>query len=146
AGYCMAPWCESYGTNKSMRKVKRSKYFKGRNKYIKAFVCANCFMKYGYRKIDAKWESTDNKIQLIQEFIQYYPNETIIKKNREHFKFSLETFYDLLGYSCNHKLLPDELSYNNSYVYSHKHILADFEQLVQNGGKLFKQAQKKYKW
>lgn len=143
AGICMARWCKSYGTNESMKKVRRSKYFKGRNKYIKAFVCSNCFMKYGYRKNDAQWEAADNKIQLIEEFIQYYPKQKMIKKNREYFKFSLEAFYDLLGYSFNHQLLPKELANKSS---SEGNMLADFEQLVKQGGQLLRQAQQKHKW
>lgn len=146
AGYCMSPWCKSYGANSSMEKVKRSKYFRGRNEYLKTFVCTSCYMKYGYRKNDAQWVAADNKIDRIKEFIQYYPKETMIKKNREHFKISLEAFYDLLGYSCIYKLLPRELIDTNSFVYSKKHILAEFEQLVQSGGQLFKQAQKNYRW
>lgn len=146
AGNCLAPWCKSYGTNNSLKKVKRSKYFKGKSKFIKAFVCTSCYMKYGYRKSDAHWEAADNKISLIEDFTQYYPKETMIKKNREHFNISLEAFYDLLGYSCNHQLLPKGLAEKNSFEYSGENMVADFEQLVQEGGQLFKQAKQKYKW
>jgi hypothetical protein len=146
AGNCLAPWCKSYKRDDSMKKVKRSKYFIGRNQYLKAFVCTSCYMKYGYRKKDAHWEAADNKIALIKDFVQYYPKETMIKKNREYFKISLELFYDLLGYSYNHQLLPKELTDKNSLVYSGNNLVADFEQLVQEGGKIFRKAQQKHKW
>ncbi|MBD0383870.1 TniQ family protein [Paenibacillus sedimenti] len=145
AGNCLAPWCKSYRTNESMKKVKRSKYFKGRNRYSKAFVCTKCYMKYGYRRNDGHWEAADDKVHLIERFINFYPNETLIKKNREHFKLSLEAFYDLLGYACNYKLLPKKLNVKKP-IDSNGDILAVFERLVQDGGNLFRQAQKKNNW
>lgn len=146
AGNCLAPWCKSYGMNNSMEKVKHSRYFKRRNEYLKAFVCTNCYMKYGYSKSDANWYAADNKIRLIEEFIRFYPSETSIKKNSEYLKISREAFYDLLGYSCTYKLLPKEINDNNSFAYSPDLIVADFEQLVQGKGQLLRKAQQKHNW
>lgn len=144
-GKCHSPWCESFNTNVSMGKVKISRYFQGKEKYIKTYVCTKCYMKYGYRKSDGEWEVADNKIELIKGFVNYYINDQRMDRTIKHLKISRETFYDLLGYTFNYNLIPNAVSYKVPSVFP-KEIKKSFEQLVSDGGQLYKQARKKYKW
>jgi hypothetical protein len=144
-GKCHSPWCESFNTNVSMGKVKVSRYFQGKEKYIKTYVCTKCYMKYGYRKSDGEWEVADNKIELIKGFVNYYINDQRMDRTIKHLEISRESFYDLLGYTLNYNLIPNAVSFKVPYVFS-KEIQKNFRQLINEGGQLYKQARKKFKW
>ena len=57
-GDCKAPWCPSYTSNKSIRRVEKP-YRKG---YDVRSVCTNCYIEYGYSKKSGEWEDIDHTI------------------------------------------------------------------------------------
>lgn len=111
-GPCLAPWCESYQSNQTIKELYNTsvgkKMMKNNVLYKKLFGCTKCFMRYGRDK-NGEWTEIDGKINLMWNKIKPYTEQgltrsVILKKVGIH-----DVFLDVyIGYMIQHKLIDED--------------------------------------
>lgn len=143
-GSCLAPWCKSYGSSRSMKNITEYQY---RYDYNKASICFDCFMKYGFNRKTKQWEPIDNQIRLIWDIIR----PSLIKGKRlfsigKEYKLSSAQRYYAYAYCINNELLPPDINKIYGLRSIPENIVTIFERLHAEKGSMIRNAKEIYGW
>lgn len=146
-GVCLAPWCNSYKSNKSL--ILMSSYkFNRSNKYNNLWcVCEECFNKYGYNEKTKEWENVDGFIDVLWNKI--LPSLKLGSSLKDIlYKHKIDWYYlsNFIGYSVNHKLLNKELLEKYGVEKIPSNITNYFSYLYDLRGSMRMNARKCFKW
>ncbi|MCM3719428.1 hypothetical protein [Fictibacillus phosphorivorans] len=102
SGDCLAPWCEGFGKNGTLKKAEMGRV----SNYKRVSICEKCNLMYGYNKKNNTWENID---KIIQDYKVSSQNLYGIKKLDDFYKCNnlLSDFRMnfLIGYLLNHSLI-----------------------------------------
>ncbi len=143
-GICLAPWCKSYKTSSKMRVLKKGISI---NKHYMVCICSECMMKYGYNRKNRKWETIDNRIELIMNIIVPNTNMgTSLRKITENCNIRYSLLIDLITYCLNYNLIKDEKYFKNIPHKMPKDLVSIFRRLKNLNGKMQANAHKVLGW
>jgi hypothetical protein len=143
-GVCLAPWCNSYKSNKSLvyincYKFNRSNYF--------ACVCKECFNKYGINEKTGKWDNMGGFIDLLwNKVLPSLKSGASLNSIKTKYKTSWERIINAIEYAVNHGLLDGELHEEYSVNNIPNNIISYFSYLYDTSGSMSKNARKCFKW
>jgi hypothetical protein len=144
-GECLAPWCESYGTNETMKKTEI--FYLNFTNYKLASVCTECFIKYGYNRKNGKWEEIGTRIESLQAIGELLQRGYTCPGVREVYKYGIDSIYEAAGYLLYHRLLPEAIQQNLLSKVDCHDLKQHFVELVHSTGsynkKTIKQAAKR---
>lgn len=132
-GPCLTPWCLSYGTNKSMVKVKYMR-IPFEKQYSYKSICTHCLMKFGYNSITGIWEEIGDDISFILNQIKpktvYATSLTQIinglPKRRTDKLLGYMAYFNLLTPKFQSRLSPKTIMPDNQIFELFKELLKKF--------------------
>ncbi|QIC07174.1 TniQ family protein [Brevibacillus sp. 7WMA2] len=143
--HCLTPWCSSYKTNVTMRKIEHISHLQEKKiRYYNAHVCTNCFMKYGINAETEEWQQVGNrivKIELVRDLLNFGINRKQIHRDT---KIPEKELTEIFGYLVQHKLLRSDLCEQYTPTNQPEDLVSVFKQLINESGTLFKNAKKMF--
>lgn len=143
-GVCLAPWCNSYKSNKSLITIDSRKVVKN---YYLCCICKECFTKYGYNRNTGDWENGDGFIDLLWNKVLPSLNSLETLGNIES-KYKINKYWirNAIGYAANYKLLNEELLEKYEMKNIPNDIISCFNILYKLEGSMRQNAREYFKW
>ncbi|KLE15726.1 TniQ family protein [Clostridium sp. C8] len=143
-GVCLAPWCNSYKSNKSLTRIHSRKGIKNHYSFS---ICKECFNKYGYNKNTGDWENIGGFIDLLwNKVLPSLNSHDMVEKISRKYKIDRYIIKNAIGYADNYKLLNEELSEKYKPKNIPNDIISYFSYLYELMGPMRRNAYKYFRW